>query len=244
MSGSRIVRNRAACCLLILVAAPVQAATAQDPGAQELLDKVDPRADDWRPEALAATASDRLGALLSALLRGEGVDPAMLPATARASRLTSTGPPAETPPGMPAVTAAGQRHVLTTIRTEAAASAPLDAGQALRQWAAAVGGADARVTAKLLSADLRGTEFITRARIETFGRSASDRYLQHTALWRLQWLISADGQPRLQEIRGLQAQEASSPRLWFEDMTSALAARTARSTPRRPVLAGPHRSRR
>lgn len=206
---------------LILACAIAGAAVAQ----QEVVGKLDPRADDWPAEALAATAGEHLNTLLTALVRGENDALATIANSARASRLI----PAARQEGLDD----GERFV--TVALPMSESATITASVALLKWAATFRGGSTqssgpRATAKLLSAELRDRAFVARVRIEAFGTLA-DRSIQQVATWHVRWLVSEAGELSLREIRVLGGDQSSSPGVWFHDVTLDLLPRSLRDRP-------------
>ena len=185
--------------------------------AQEaLIARLDPRADDWRAEALASDAGERLSKLLRQLARGQEPDVDVLSESAVASGLVPE-----------------RRERPTKARFDIAscgeATSASESGMAaLRAWAGGFAGRDARVKVKVLSSSRGEKELVTRVRVEAFGERAG-RKVQHIAYWRVQWQVDDVGALRLARIVRERADELDGAGPWFRDVTAARLPRSLRA---------------
>jgi hypothetical protein len=182
-------------------------------GAAPLDTRVDPAADDWRSEALAAEAEGRLRELARWLGSPAGEPPAqLLAADARATRLA--------PEGLARRTLHGGIEIARGApdsRTERAASALHDL---VGRFA---GARSRRVEIAIVGVDVESAALRTRARVETAAVLADGRLAQQTAEWTVEWTVNA-GPPGLQiaAIRLESFEEASRQAPLLRDATAAV----------------------
>lgn len=185
---------------------------------QDLLAKVDPRADDWQAETLASAAGDRLTALLGKLVAGDGLDATLLDKAARATELTIAGESLVMLPDVLVRRAGASREPLLAATT------------ALQDWAAAVAGPGARTKVKVLSAKLDGAALLTTARIEV-ANGPGGLQRQRVATWQLSWTVQGGTDVLLREITVLTADEVTTPRRWFTECSAAVLGKSLRERP-------------
>ena len=210
---------------LSLVCAIAAAAVAQN----DLIGKLDPRRDDWRAEARAADAADRLSALLLGLAHGGDPDEDAFAPGAFATALR------------PEIGAAGADR-FDVGRLTRQRGGGLTAAASLTDWRDGFASPTARVKVKLLSAVAVGEVLTTRVRVEAFAERG-ERALEYTGDWRVRWLGGSAGELRIVAIDCNEAVAVVGAARWFVDVTAAVLPRSlrARSDLRRGGDAWPDR---